>query len=209
MPIGPASCLGRRHAVNTSTCMLVLGLVVATPSAAFADEREPTLIVPEIDPLPFATGGYGTQLGVRHPALRGVRIAAASFMVNVPDVAGQLGGNDGFHIKVRPSAALYILYYLNGPGEDGFAFGGALRYLRFRYTHDAEPGVQAETAELTPEAIAAYQWHPFKNGFYLQPWVGFSVTVARDGEPVVGAQTFDPLPIQPFFTVNVGWELRL
>ena len=189
---------------------LTLALAGALPSVAWADER--VLLHAEVDPLPFATGGYGAQLGVRHPALRGVRLAAASFSLNVPDVAAQLGGNDGFHVKVRPSGALYVLYYLEAGGRNGFAFGGALRYLRLRYRHDGEPG-EALVSELSPEAIAAFQWHPFGSGaargLYLQPWIGLSVTALRDGDRVVGSREYDPLPVQPFFTVNIGWELSL
>lgn len=166
------------------------------------------LVSAEVDPLPFATRGYGIQMGVRHPALHGVRISLASFLVNVPAPIAELGGNDGFDVTVRPSAAVYVLKYLAQPGQDGFAVGGALRYLRFWYRHDDVPGAEAFTSELSPEAIAAYQWHPFDSGFYLQPWVGVSFTLLRSGERVVGDRTYEALPVQPFFTVNLGWEER-
>lgn len=81
----------------------------------------------ELDPLTFATGGYGAQIGIRHPALHGVRLAIASFSLHVPDLVAQLGGNDGFDLRVRPSGALYALYYVRAPGHDGLAFGGSLR----------------------------------------------------------------------------------
>lgn len=161
----------------------------------------------EVDPLPFANGGYGGQLGVRHPALHGVRLAIASFSLHVPDLLSQLG-NDGFDLRVRPSGALYALYYLR-PGRDGFAVGGSLRYLRLRYEHDDVPGVRAETSEISPELIVGYQWHPFHDGFYLQPWLALGVTLHRSGEPIVGDREYDPMPISPFFTINIGYEHAL
>ncbi len=192
----------------------VLALVGALAPAAWADKPayEPALLHAEVDPLPFLSGGYGGQLGVRHPALGGVRLAAASFALDVPDIVAQLGGNDGFTVRVRPSAALYALYYFADGGGDGFAVGGAVRYLRLRYRHVEEPGA-AEVRELSPEAIVAYQWHPARahaaRGFYLQAWFGLSATALRDGERIVGAHRYRPLPVQPFFTVNLGWELDL
>lgn len=189
----------------------VLALLVAvscvSASLAHADEpaAEPVLLDIEIDPLPFALGGYGVQLGVRHPALRGTRISLANFSLDVPDAVAQLGGNDGFSIHVRWTPALYVLYYLSPPGEDGFTVGGAVRYLRLRYSHEEVTGT-ADTSELSPELIAGYQWHPFDNGFYAQPWLGLSVTLFRDGEPRVGDRTYDAMPVQPFFTVNIGYE---
>jgi len=163
----------------------------------------------ELDPFPFATLRYGGQLGVRAPQLAGVRLALASFSLDVPDVIGQLGGNDGFHVDVRPSGALYALYYLRPAGSDGLAVGASLRYLRFRYTHDDAPGEDVDVSELSPEAIVGYQWHPFHNGFYLQPWLALGVALTHSADATVGGHTYDELPVSPFFTVNIGYERAL
>lgn len=170
--------------------------------------RADTLVHAEVDPFPFATGRYGVQVGVRPAALGGVRLSVASFSLDVPDVIAELGGNDGFDLDVRPgSGAVYALYYLAAPGRDGLAIGGSLRYLRLRYSHDAEAGA-ADVAELSPEAIIGYQWHPFDNGFYVQPWLALGVVLWRSGDATVGAHTYDELPISVFFTANVGYEHR-
>jgi hypothetical protein len=181
-----------------------LALVVAMTSLATAEPG--ARLHAEVDPLPFARGGYGGQIGVRVDRIARVRVAVASFSLDVPDLVTQLGGNDDFHLRVRPSGALYVLYYLS-PGRSGLAVGGSVRYLRLRYTHDAVPGMEAETSEVSPEAIVGYKWHPTRHGFYLQPWLGASITAWRSGEPVVGDRTYAPLPVQLFFTVNLGWEL--
>src|SRR5205823_13266081 len=146
--------------------------------------------------------------GIRHAALHGVRIALASFALDVPDVVSQIG-NDGFHLRVRPSGALYVLYYVEPPGHDGFSFGGSMQYLRLRYTDDAAPSEHADVGELSPQAIVGYQWHPFHNGFYLQPWLALGVALTHDGSAVVGGHRYDELPISPFFTVNIGYEQRI
>lgn len=166
---------------------------------------EPVHLSPEVDPLPFALGGFGAQLGVRRGP---VRIAPACFSLDVPDMVAELGGNDGFHIRVRPSPAVYVLYFPTGDGR-GWWFGGALRMLRLRYTHDDAAGLDAETTEVSPEAIGGYRWFPTRHGFYVQPWVGLSVTAYRSGDLDVGTQTYDPLPVQLFATVNLGWEFAL
>jgi hypothetical protein len=183
----------------------VLALVA---SPAFADEP-PTLVHAELDPLTFINSGYGAQIGIRHPALHGVRLAIASFSLDVPDVVGQLGGNDGFHVRVRPSGAIYALYYFNPASRDGFAVGGSVRLLRYEYEHDDFPGQIAHVTEISPELIGGYQWHPFHNGFYLQPWVAFGVALYHSASPIVGTHTYQELPVSPFATVNVGWELSL
>lgn len=173
-----------------------------------ATARADATLHAEIDPLPFANGGYGGQVGIRHPALRGLRVAAASFSLHVPDLLSQIG-NDGFDLRVRPSGALYVLYYFRPAGRDGFSVGGSLRYLRLRYEHDDEPGIRADTRELSPEVIVGYQWHPFDNGFYLQPWLALGITLVRDGDPIVNGREYSPMPVSPFFTVNLGFEHAL
>jgi hypothetical protein len=192
----------------TGRALLVIALLATAVPQALAEPVAHLHL--EVDPLPFSRGGYGTQIGVRPHALAGLRFAIASFALDVPDFAIQVGsGNDGFHARVRPSGALYVLYYLAPSCRHSFAFGGSLRYLRLRYTEDDAPGEHADASELSPEAIAAFKWNPWKAGFYLQPWLGLSTTLWRSGSRKVGAKSYDPLPIQPFFTVNLGWEFAL
>jgi len=185
---------------------LALACLVALAPAARADD---TLVHGELDPLTFANRGYGGQIGIRHPALHGVRIAIASFSLHVPDVLSQLGGNDGFDLRVRPSGAIYVLYYLEPPGHDGLSFGGSLQYLRLSYGHDSAPGEHVDVAEVSPQAIVGYQWHPFHGGLYLQPWLALGVALTHDGDAVVGGHRYSELPISPFFTVNIGYEHAL
>jgi hypothetical protein len=144
---------------------LAVALVAALAPVAAA---EPPQLHVETDPLPLIQGGYGLQAGVR-PAGTPWRIAVASFSLDVPDPAVQVGGNDGFHLRVRPSAALYVLRYF--PGRSGWLVGGSLRYLRLRYTHDDAPGAHGDLGTVSPEVIAGYHWHPTPRGL-LRPAVG-------------------------------------
>lgn len=197
--------------VPRRSAVVAVAAVLGLPRVGHADDGDRGLLADaECDPLPFATGRYGCQIGLRPDAFGGIRISIAQFSVDVPDFIAEIGRNDGFHLDVRPgSGALYVLYYFAAPGDDGFTVGGSLRYLRLRYTHDDAPGERAAVSELSPEAIVGYQWHPFDNGFYLQPWLALGVTLARSGDAVVGGHQYDELPVTPFFTVNVGWEQRL
>jgi hypothetical protein len=183
---------------------VAVSLAVLLAGTAHADDR--TYLHVELDPLTFANAGYGAQLGVRLPPLHGVRLAIASFSLHVPDAIAQLGGNDGFDERVQPSGAVYALYYLRTPGEDGLAVGGSVRLLRVRYRHDDVPDLEDHVTEVSPEAIVGYQWHPFHDGFYVQPWLALGVTVWRDHDARVGDHAFTELPVSPFFTVNLGWE---
>ncbi|MFT3700006.1 MAG: hypothetical protein QM831_43075 [Kofleriaceae bacterium] len=176
--------------------------------AATARADDPVYIHAELDPLTFALRGYGGQVGFRFPQLHGVRFAVASFALNAPDLVTQLNGNDGFHEKVLPCGAFYALYYFSPAAHDGFAAGFSVRYLREEYTRDGFDTFD-DIKEISPEAIVGYQWHPFHNGFYLQPWLALGVSVYKNHDAVVGNVKYDPLPVSPFFTINVGYEQPL
>ena len=177
-------------------------LILAASTNARADDADVRVHL-EIDPQPFILGGYGIQPGVRYNHLR---VGLGNFRLNVPDAIAQLGGNDGFHQHVRHSNALYVLYFLEE--GSGFAFGGSMRLLRLSFTRDGETET-ANTWELGPEAIAAYKWQPTAYGFYLMPWVAIGVTLYHEGDAVVGGERYDPLPVNLFATMNVGWDFWL
>jgi hypothetical protein len=183
--------------------------VLLVAGAARPAASEPHRLHVEVDPLPFALGGYGGQIGYRAAALPRLRVAVASFALEVPDPVVELDDdNDGFHLRVRPSGAAYLLYFLSGP-RGGWVAGGSLRYLRLEYSHDQVPGAKTRLGELSIEAIAGYKWHPWQAGFYLQPWVTVARAVARTDDPVVGDREYQPMFLQLFATVNLGWELAL
>ncbi len=137
-------------------------IVLASLLLAATAHADPTWIHAELDPLTFANRGYGGQVGFRFPQLHGVRLAIASFSLHVPDPISQLGGNDGFDEKVEPSGAFYALYYFAAPGESGFALGASFRLLKLSFMRDDIANTEARVTEISPEAIIAYQWHPFR-----------------------------------------------
>ncbi|HEU5057439.1 MAG TPA: hypothetical protein VFU21_12970 [Kofleriaceae bacterium] len=187
----------------------LLAVLLIAGAALPARAEEPHRLHAEVDPLPFALGGYGGQVGYRAAALPRLRIALASFALEVPDAVAQLDDdNDGFHVRVRPSGALYLLYFLSG-SRGGWVAGGSLRVLRLAYSHDGAPGETTRLRELSIEAIGGYKWHPWDAGFYLQPWVTIARAVHRTGDAVVGGREYQQMFLQLFATVNLGWELAL
>lgn len=169
---------------------------------------EPLRLHVEVDPLPFILGGYGGQVGVRAPWWPHLRVALASFSLDVPDFVAQLGGNDGFHIRVRPSVAVYGLYCPLGRRSSGWVMGGSVRWLRLRYTRDGSAD-QARPGQLSIEGILGYHWHPAAAGFYLQPWLGVARTLVSTADARVAGRDYDDLPVQLFATVSLGWDVEI
>ncbi len=183
--------------------LLAVSIGVYEP-VALAQSEELSLHV-EVDPLPFILGGYGIQLGVAHTALPGWRLGLGNFSLDVPDMATQLNSdNEGFHLRVRHSHALYLLRFLSG--LDGWCIGGSVRILRQRFTHDDAPADSLTIREYSVEAIAGYKWHPASNGFYLMPWVALAKPLVASDSVQLAGQDYNVDFVQLFGTVNVGWQ---
>jgi len=181
-------------------------LMVATVAAAPAAHANDTHVHVEVDPLPFILGGYGVQVGVAHARLAGWRFGLGNFSLDVPDFAAQLNdANDGFHLRVRRSHALYGLYFFSG--VRGWCAGGSLRYLRLEYTHDDFANEHARVGELSVEAIGGYKWHPTSTGFYVMPWIAIARPLVATKTAEVGDKTYKADFVQLFATANIGWEL--
>lgn len=189
---------------KTWPCVGML-LVLTGSSAADESPNSAHRVHLELDPLPFALGGHGVQIGWRPAQLPELRIALANFALGIPDSVAQIdSANDGFGLDVRPTPALFV-HYLRGP-RSGFAIGGSLRYLRLRYSRG---DTTADTEEVSLEAIAGYRWFPSSSGFYVHPWLGLSRALRTSGRAEIDGVTYSSPPVQPFATVNLGWELSL
>ena len=180
-------------------------VVVVTSATATLAHAQDTRIHLELDPLPFILGGYGVQVGVAPAPLPGWRVGLGNFSLEVPDFAAQLNSaNDGFHVKVRRSHALYGRHFFSG--LRGFCVGGSLRYLRLEYTHDDSPGARARITELSIEAIGGYKWHPADNGFYIMPWLAIAKPLYATDTVQLDDNTYEPDFVQLFATANLGWQ---
>ena len=181
---------------------VLVSATIATSSTARADD---TRLHVELDPLPFLLGGYGVQLGVAPGPLPGWRFGLGNFSLDVPDFAAQRNSdNDGFHIHVRRSHALYGLHFFSD--LRGWCVGGSVRYLRLEYTHDNTPDERARIGELSVEAIGGYKWHPTKAGFYVMPWLAIALPLASSDTATVGDATYEADFVQVFATANIGWQ---
>lgn len=181
-------------------CVVIGFLLAATPASA----RDLRVHV-EADPLPFILGGYGLQVGLAHKAIPGWRLGLGNFSLDVPDIAAQLNSdNEGFHLRVRRSHALYGLHFFSG--LRGWCVGGSMRYLRLEYTHDDSPGEHVRVGEFSVEAIGGYKWHPADNGFYLMPWVAIAKPIIATGDAELGTNAYQTDFVQLFMTANIGYQ---
>lgn len=188
------------HKEYCQSLVFVAALLTAGTSSA---EEESLTLHAELDPLPFIQGGYGIQIGFAHAALPGWRFGLGNFSLDVPDAAVQLNSdNDGFHIRVRNSRALYGLHFFSG--LKGWCVGGSLRMLRQQFTHDDAAGESRSVREFSAEAIGGYKWHPLDSRFYLMPWAALAKTLHSESSVELAGKSFQPDFVQLFATMNIG-----
>jgi len=117
------SCSTCRHAPSppplTATITFTFAALPAAADATSSDDTARWHAGLELDPIPFALGGYGGLLSVRPD--RRWKIGVSSFSVPYPD--GLISDdNAGFHLDIRPSGVVMVNYSLTTTTRRGSWF---------------------------------------------------------------------------------------
>jgi hypothetical protein len=163
----------------------------------------------ESDPVDFVSHGYALYVGVKPPGLERWRFGLGTFALDFPGFAiDALAGESGWSVRAKWSALAYVSHYFNDERR-GFFVGGRTFVSEFRYRNSAFPGAEDNQLHLFVAPEVGYQWFPFDNGFYVTPWLGLGVDVARSGVPRVGDKELNGARLLPLPFVYFGYELSL
>lgn len=174
---------------------LILLPLLATVSTAHANGGF------ESDFIGWATGGYHVSgwFGTERIRVRSVKALFYTPELLVPDGLGRLR-NDVWEffvdVAVRPPASRFErLWY--GVGLE----------LYDRSIREDGTGVESKFQALELALRAGYIWHPFKAGFYVNPWVGLNVRLDGEASVRVGDSPYSAPRLTPLASLKVGWEL--
>lgn len=181
-------------------------------SAAQEPPNESTLgsLSLELDPMPFALGGYSFSVRYADRQLPHWSAMASVFSSDFPDgmlsAANKEAGWSTLHY--RPSQALFVDYIFSGTGR-GFFAGPSVFLYNNEVTHEPTGEVRSFTS-IYPNVRLGYTWFPFKNaGLYLSPWVNLG------RETMVGAQASSEAPeyrmgdIKYIAAIHLGYRCTL
>jgi hypothetical protein len=155
----------------------------------------------ESDFIGWATGGYHASgwYGTERVRVRAVKALFYTPELLVPDGFSRLR-NEVWEFfvdfTVRPPARRF----------DRLWYGVGLE-LYDRRIRDDSTDETAEYQALELALRAGYIWHPFKAGFYVNPWVGLNLRVDGDASVRVGDSTYSAPRLTPLASLKVGWEL--
>lgn len=143
----------------------------------------------ELDPLPFALGGYSFSVRYADGHLPHWSAMASVFSSDFPDgmlsAANKEAGWSDLHF--RPSQALFVDYSFSGTGR-GFFAGPSVFLYNNEVTH-APTGEVRTFRSIYPNLRVGYTWFPFKKaGLYLSPWVNLG------RETIIGAPASSEAP---------------
>jgi hypothetical protein len=186
--------------------MLTAALAAAITLAALPAAADDWHAGLELDPIPFALGGYGGLLSVRPD--RRWKIGVSSFSTHSPD-ALNTGDNAGFHLDIRPSGVVMVNYSLTtATRRGGWFVAGIAQLVRDRYTRDDAPGMAADVTHTELGVAGGYIWYPFEHsGLFLQAWGNVGHYVWTSGTPTVDGHTYEQAWLIPYATVHIGFEI--
>ncbi len=156
----------------TLALLLALLPLVSSAQAPPAAAAASSSLSLEVDPMPFAFGGYSFSARYAHGQLPHWSAMASVFSSDFPDgmlsTANRDAGWGSLHF--RPSYALFVDYNFTGTGR-GFFAGPSVFLYNNEVTHEPTGEVRSFTS-IYPNVRVGYTWFPFKKaGFYLSPWV--------------------------------------
>jgi hypothetical protein len=156
-----------------SSWALLAVLLAATPGAEASDSDTPPpypRISVQIDPIPFAFGGYSTWLGIA---------PAPHWNVLVGSFAGDaLGEFEGWKARIRVSQQILVAYFPD-EGNRGFYFAGGVGVLQWslRKESDIAPS-EAEFDQVVFTPMLGYRWYG-TDALYLEPFFAAGVPLLR------------------------------
>lgn len=183
--------------------LLIIALVLPLASARAAEPV--TRYSLESDPVDFLNHGYALYAGIKPAALPRLRLGIGTFALDFPQVATDLvTGEKGWLVRAEWTALGYASYYFDD-ARRGFyvglrAFATQLRYRR------TDAGGEDSVVHAFAGPEIGYQWFPFDDVFYVQPWAGLEVDLVRGHTPVVGGHQLTGARLLPLALVYFGIE---
>ncbi|GAC1552238.1 MAG: hypothetical protein NVS2B9_17660 [Myxococcales bacterium] len=184
--------------------ILLAGLILLTARSAAAQER--WRFSAESDPVDFLNGGYALYLGVKPPDLPRLRLGLGTFALDFPQAATDLvAGEHGWLVRARWSLLGYASLYFDD-ARRGFYVGLRTFVTSLRYRRADAPG-EDQVLHLFAGPEVGYQWFPFGDVFYVQPWAGLEVDLVRGHTPAVAGRQLPGARLLPLALVYFGVEL--
>jgi hypothetical protein len=187
----------------TSVLLLVTVALSAKLMAQEKTGENKTTFSIETDPSTFLFKGYALHFRIKPKNSKHAVIGAGAYALEMPAFLVNLTAENkdkGWNVRINSAFSLFGEYYFNEANNNWFA-GLQAGVQNYKNTNDNIPNTENNYSNLLVMPSIGYNWHPFKNGLYVKPWLGLGYTTKISGDN----STYKIAPVTSFVTVHVGY----
>jgi outer membrane protein W len=160
----------------------------------------------ETDPSTFLFKGYAFHIRIKPKNSQHLVIGAGVYALDLPSFLVNLNAenkNKGWNVRINTAASLFGEYYFKEANNKWFV-GLQTGVQNYKNTQDESANKENKYRNLLIMPSLGYNWHPFKNGLYVKPWIGLGYTTKISGDN----SSYKISPITSFVTVHVGYTFN-
>jgi len=186
--------------------IVLLLVTVALSAKLIAQEKtidSKTTFSIETDPSTFLFKGYAFHIRIKPQNNKHLVMGAGVYALDMPAFLVNFTADNkdkGWNVRINNAVSLFGEYYFN-EANNKWLVGLQAGVQNYKNTNDNIPNKQNKYGNLLVMPSIGYNWRPFKNGFYIKPWLGLGYTTKISGDN----STYKIAPITSFLTVHVGY----
>ena len=189
--------------------VLLLALISTTSTNLIAQEKSrenKTTFSIETDPSTFLFKGYAFHIRIKPKNNKHLVIGAGSYALDMPNFLVNLNADNkdkGWNVRINSAVSLFGEYYFKEANNKWFV-GMQVGVQNFKNTNDNIANTENKYRNLLLMPSLGYNWHPFKNGLYVKPWLGLGYTTKIAGNN----STYKLSPFTSFLTLHIGYTFQ-
>jgi hypothetical protein len=186
--------------------IVLLSVISTTSTKLIAQEKSvenKTTFSLETDPSTFLFKGYAFHIRIKPKNYEHLITGAGVYALDMPDFLVNLSADNkdkGWSVRINSAVSLFGEYYFKEANKKWFV-GLQAGVQNYKNTNDNIANNEYKYRNLLIMPSIGYNWHPFKNGLYVKPWVGLGYTTKISGDN----STYKISPVTYFVTVHVGY----
>jgi hypothetical protein len=187
--------------------LIIIGLSTTQLKAQEKPIENKTTFSIETDPSTFLFKGYALHIRIKPKNSEHLVVGAGTYALDMPSFLVNMNKDNkdkGWNVRINSAVSLFGEYYFKEANNKWFV-GLQAGIQNFKNTNDAFAGIESKYSNLLVMPSIGYNWRPFKNGFYIKPWVGLGYTTKTSGDNSINTLNYKISPVANFVTFHIGY----
>jgi hypothetical protein len=164
----------------------------------------------ETDPSTFLFKGYAIHIRIKPKNYEHLLLGAGTYALDLPGFLvnlNKVNKEKEWNVRINNAVSLFGEYYFKDANQKWFV-GLQIGIQNYKITNDHIENLESKYSNLLTMPSIGYNWQPFKNRFYIKPWLGIGYTTKITGNNSINTMTYNISPLTNFVTIHVGYTFR-